>query len=508
MKNGRRHRNRRSRDRVRHRRSERRSRGGRKRACASSSSRKVRSSRRANTYYAQGGIVSLGPDDDPELLREDIIKAGDGISNPEAVDILAGESKAARRQDPDRRAEDPVHPELAGETRLCPGGGPFPPPHSSRQGHDGQNHRGEVHRGPEETAERHPLDRAYGGRPADRSPSFQEADRLLPASRGASAPMSSTTGRIQSRHSSPTSRSWPPADAGRSISTPPIRRTPSARAMPWPIGPAPGSSTWNISSSIRRRSIHRDADSFLISETVRGEGARLKTRQGRTFMEKYSDKKDLAPRDEVTRAIYEEMINSNSNYVLLDLASYAKVDIKKRFPNIYKTCLKVRHRHHQGAHPRRPRGALLLRRRAGRTAGARPRSPASMRSARSSCTGLHGANRLASTSLLEGLVWGTRAARQIAERFDPAVPYKESEDPRVVLSRSARRRSTRRLINQDWLTIRTTMWNYAGIIRHEEAAGAGQGRPGISHGTGSKSSIRKRAWRRRSSASSTASKSR
>ena len=79
---------------------------------------------------------------------------------------------------------------------------------------------------------------------------------------------------------------------------------------------------------------------ILISEAVRGEGARLKTRDGKTFMEKYSHQRELAPRDEVTRAIYEEMIVTNSNYVLLDLASYATpAAIRKRFPTIYRTCL-------------------------------------------------------------------------------------------------------------------------------------------------------------------------
>jgi len=84
---------------------------------------------------------------------------------------------------------------------------------------------------------------------------------------------------------------------------------------------------------------HREADNFLISESVRGEGARLKTRDGRAFMDRYSPLKDLAPRDEVTRAIYQEMINTKSKFVLLDLAGHTKVDIKKRFPYIYRTCL-------------------------------------------------------------------------------------------------------------------------------------------------------------------------
>jgi L-aspartate oxidase len=208
---------------------------------------------------------------------------------------------------------------------------------------------------------------------------------------------------------------------------------------------------------------HRDADSFLISETVRGEGARLKTRQGRTFMENYSEQKDLAPRDVVTRAIYEEMINGNSDYVLLDLASYAKVDIKKRFPNIYKTCRRYGIDITKEPIPVVPAahyccGGVLV----------DGWGKTSLRGLSAvgevSCTGLHGANRLASTSLLEGLVWGTRAGQEIAEHLDRQALYKPAEihewyypDHEEAIDPA--------LINQDWLTIRTTMWNYAGIVR-------------------------------------------
>ena len=80
------------------------------------------------------------------------------------------------------------------------------------------------------------------------------------------------------------------------------------------------------------------------------------------------------------------------------------------------------------------------------------------------CTGVHGANRLASTSLLEGLVWGTRAARHIAAIFDPSLPVKPSEIHRWYYPERGEEVDPA-LVNQDWLTIRSTMWNYAGVIR-------------------------------------------
>jgi L-aspartate oxidase len=208
---------------------------------------------------------------------------------------------------------------------------------------------------------------------------------------------------------------------------------------------------------------HRDADSFLISETVRGEGARLKTREGRTFMEKYSDKKDLAPRDEVTRAIYEEMTNSNASFVLLDLASYTKIDIPKRFPHIYKTCLRYGIDITKEPIPVVPAAHYCC---GGVLVDGWGRS--SLRNLYAvgevACTGLHGANRLASTSLLEGLVWGTRAAQDIADHFEPEPACDPAElHPWYYPEREEE--TDPALVNQDWLTIRSTMWNYAGIIR-------------------------------------------
>jgi L-aspartate oxidase len=208
---------------------------------------------------------------------------------------------------------------------------------------------------------------------------------------------------------------------------------------------------------------HRDADGFLISETVRGEGARLKTKEGRTFMEKYSDKKDLAPRDEVTRAIYEEMTNSNSSYVLLDLASYAKVDIKKRFPHIYRTCLEYGIDITREPIPVVPAahyccGGVLV------DGWGRSFLRGLYAVGEVACTGIHGANRLASTSLLEGLVWGTRAAQEISAHFDPTLPY-GPEDIHPWYYPTREEEIDPALVNQDWLSIRSTMWNYAGIIR-------------------------------------------
>jgi L-aspartate oxidase len=158
------------------------------------------------------------------------------------------------------------------------------------------------------------------------------------------------------------------------------------------------------------------------------------------------------------------MIVTNTNYVLLDLASYAKgTDIRKRFPTIYRTCLEngvdITHMPIPVVPAAHYSCGGVLADGWGRTSLAGLYAVGEV-----SCTGVHGANRLASTSLLEGLVWGTRAARDIAARFDDSRPCKASEIHRWYHPKKEEAVDPA-LVNQDWLTIRSTMWNYAGIIR-------------------------------------------
>jgi len=416
----------------------------------------------SNTFYAQGGIVSLGRGDHLELLEEDIIKAGDGINNPEAVEILARESKPL------------VDKILIGELKI-----PFT--RSSPDGLDyaqeaGHSRRRILH--VEDTTGKTIEQRFITALQEDKNVTLvsdHTAVDLLtmphhskdaiayyrePQCIGAYV-LDNKTRAVKTFFANDTILATGGCGAVYLNTSNPRGAIGGGYAM----AHRAGARIVNMEYiQFHPTSLyHRDADSFLISETVRGEGARLKTKEGRTFMEKYSEKKDLAPRDEVTRAIYEEMINSNSNYVLLDLASYAKVDIKKRFPNIYKTCLKYDIDITTEPVPVVPAahyccGGVLVDS-WGKTSLKNLYAVGEV-----SCTGLHGANRLASTSLLEGLVWGTRAARSIADHFEPAVPYRESGIHDWYYP-SLEEAIDPALINQDWLTIRSTMWNYAGIIR-------------------------------------------
>lgn len=212
----------------------------------------------------------------------------------------------------------------------------------------------------------------------------------------------------------------------------------------------------------------RDEERFLISESLRGEGARLKNKRGELFMHKYSPEYgDLAPRDVVSRAIHEEMTKANDNYVLLDIASFGRegLNIKERFPTIYNKCREYGIDIDRDPIPVVPVAHYFC---GGVKTDLDGHTTIKNLYAigENACTGVHGANRLASISLLEGLVWGIRSARRIREEIQcnaidfteiPAWEYPELQEEIDPV-----------LVSQDWLTIKTTMWNYAGIVRTEK----------------------------------------
>ncbi|MGE4506902.1 MAG: L-aspartate oxidase, partial [Desulfovibrionaceae bacterium] len=207
---------------------------------------------------------------------------------------------------------------------------------------------------------------------------------------------------------------------------------------------------------------------FLVSEAVRGEGAVLVDASGDPFMSRHDPRADLAPRDIVTRAIMDELLITGDDCVYLD-ATRVEDDLKTRFPTIYEKCMEMGIDMERDPIPVVPAahyfcGGVLVDNR-GRTTIDRLSA-----AGEASCTGIHGANRLASTSLLEGLLWGYSAADDITARhrksghlsrkLQDAVPdwkcpgATENEDPA--------------LIAQDWSTIRHTMWNYVGVSRSQQ----------------------------------------
>jgi L-aspartate oxidase len=205
---------------------------------------------------------------------------------------------------------------------------------------------------------------------------------------------------------------------------------------------------------------------FLISEAVRGEGGILLTPDGQPFMEKYAPEwKDLASRDVVSRAIYWEMIANGYSYVLLDIASRRPAEfIRERFPQIYAGCKQQGIDITQQPIPVVPAahyfcGGVLV------DLWGQTSLPGLYAVGEVTCSGVHGANRLASTSLLEGLVWGDRAARHIQE-VPPASQPGQEAIPSWDVSR-LEFEADPALIQGDLQNIRNLMWHYVGLVRSE-----------------------------------------
>ncbi len=209
---------------------------------------------------------------------------------------------------------------------------------------------------------------------------------------------------------------------------------------------------------------HPRAKSFLISEAVRGEGARLYTPTGDRFMPRYHEDAELAPRDVVARAIDAEMKKHGFDNVLLDFAPIGRGRIVQRFPNIVQRCREL------GIDPVRepvPVVPAAHYQCGGVVAGLDGRTALSRLFAvgEVACTGLHGANRLASNSLLEAVVVARRAAAACVAVVHTRVPL-----PGVPAWDARGMRKPREAVGKtyNWDAARRLMWDYVGIVRTDE----------------------------------------
>jgi len=206
---------------------------------------------------------------------------------------------------------------------------------------------------------------------------------------------------------------------------------------------------------------------FLISEALRGEGGILRDEEGHAFMSQYHEDAELAPRDVVARAIVDQMITRMHECVYLDMTHKDPSWLQSRFPTIYEHCLEKNIDITKEPIPVVPAAHY--------TCGGvktdltgKTTLPHLYAVGEVACTGLHGANRLASTSLLEGLTWGYRAAENIIEEI------KDIDGFSIDFIRDWEVGSQPfdpALLQQDWLTLKQTMWNYVGLARTSSRLG-------------------------------------
>ncbi|MDQ7821979.1 MAG: L-aspartate oxidase [Candidatus Eremiobacteraeota bacterium] len=418
----------------------------------------------SSTWYAQGGIAGLGNDDSPELLARDIMQAGDHYCYKEAVDAVTAEGPGLLSDFLIRMAGVKFDRDKGGAYDLTREAA-----HSRRRIYHYRDATGSQ-------IESQLIERLSSHRHINLLCSHQAIDLITFPHHSKNYAriyeddiccgayiLDLATGQVKTFFASSVILATGGIGQVYLHTTNPHCATGDGVAMAYRAGARIINAEFVQFHPTALLS--RDDERFLISEALRGEGARLLTKRGELFMKKFApDLGDLAPRDVVSRAIHEEMTASGDNYVLLDIAHYKKegLDIKKRFPTIFRKCreygiditkepipvVPVAH-YFCGGVKTDLHGETTVKNlyAVGETA----------------CSGVHGANRLASVSLLEGLVWGIRAARRICEQFSrdsvafDEVPgwqspsWEEDMDPVLIL--------------QDWHTIKTTMWNYAGIVR-------------------------------------------
>jgi len=419
----------------------------------------------SNSRHAQGGIVTCGPDDGPELLVDDILRAGAGLSLRPAAELLAEEG-----------------PRLLTEVVIGKAGLQF-----DREARGGlvygleaaHSRRRIVHVGDTTgQAIMQALLRLLGEQPNVRLLTRHTAVDLVTLPHHALDPLAAysepaclgvyafnqETGKVDTWIASRTILAT--GGLGQiylNTSNPPGARG-DGLAMAYRAGTRIANAEY---IQFHPTTLHMpSADHFLISEAVRGEGGILLTPAGEPFMARYDPEwKDLAARDVVARAIHSEQVEHGYSHVLLDIASRRKPDfIIKRFPKIHARCLA-----HGLDITRQPIpvvpaahyfcGGVLV------DLWGRTSLKGLYAAGEVSCTGLHGANRLASTSLLECLVWGDRAARDIQAQ-PGSNPVKENQVPQwddggLVYDADPA------LIHGDLHTIRNLMWHYVGLVRRD-----------------------------------------
>ena len=392
--------------------------------------------RESSSEYAQGGIaVALGDDDLVSLHEQDTLAAGDGLCDPAAVRILVEDGPAAISELIAWGAEfDRVNGRLA----------------FTREGAHSRNRV--LHAHGDSTGKE--IARTLYRRAASLSTiefrSFAATTDLLVEDGRVSGAVvySAREHRCISVHARAVLLATGGLGCVYSDTTNPEVATGDGVAMAWRAGA-------EISDiefvQFHPTALHvQGAPRFLLSEALRGEGAYLRNAAGERFMERYHPLAELAPRDVVSRAIVAEMSRTGAPHVWLDISHRGSDFVSRRFPRIYQTCLRYGIDLGTMAAPVHPAAHYAM---GGVRTDLNGRTSLERLYAagEAACTGVHGANRLASNSLLEGVVFGARAARALLADAAPALRPAPAPHPKFPSASAAE--------------IRRLAWEKCGIIR-------------------------------------------
>jgi L-aspartate oxidase len=417
----------------------------------------------SNTYWAQGGIIFTGEGDSPKLLAQDILHAGAGICREQAVEILANTGPGLVQSVLIDRLKVPFDRKPDGSLALGREGGHSMP----RIVHSADATGRAIENALIAELKRHPHVRFLTSHTA--------VDLLTPAHHGRDRravydPVSCVGAYVLEQSTSEVLRIFARATIlatgglGQIYlrTTNPVGSRGDGLAMAYRAG-ARVINTEYVQFH-PTAFYHRNAPCFLITEAVRGAGARLVDEQRRPFMDRYDPEwKDLAPRDVVARGIHSEMLRRGVKNVYLDLATYIPAErIRAEFPEMHRSCLEYGIDITRDLLPVVPAahyacGGVWVDEFGQSTLG-RLYAIGEV-----SCTGLHGANRLASTSLLEGLVWGHRSAHHVAESLEPRSAALFDDIP--PWQPTGAQEPDPALIAQDVTSIKNIMWNYVGLVR-------------------------------------------
>jgi L-aspartate oxidase len=409
--------------------------------------------RDASTAWAQGGIAAVSAGDDHFSLHiEDTLVAGAGLCNPATVDLVV------------REAPERINDLLKIGTSFDKDGDNF---HLHKEG--GHSRRRIYHTADATGAEIHnSLLRAAQSHANIKFLPFHSAidlitthklklDRSKP-NRVLGAYVLNDAGRVQAVRAEKVLVATGGAGKVYLYTSNPDIATGDGIAMCYRAGvPVANMEFFQFHPTCL---YHPQAKSFLITEAMRGEGALLRRMNGERFMDAYHPQAELAPRDIVARSIDFEMKQHGEDYVLLDITHRQPDFIKEHFPTIYERCLSFGYDITSTPIPVVPAAHYCC---GGVCVDEHGLTTIENLYVAGECahTGLHGANRLASNSLLEGLVFGYRAAQHSLKH--------RTAQPEMSLPHwnpgSATNSDEQVVISQSWEELRRFMWNYVGIVR-------------------------------------------